>query len=91
MQTLIKPRISTFGVKLGMDGDEGAMINKRTGMELSVEKQNIHQDNQALTPHEWRAVTDRLVELSQRMVQASSTSHPSPKDANGDATKDTSK
>jgi hypothetical protein len=90
MQTLIKPEISTVSGNLGMDGNEGAMINKRTGIESPVEKQGMSQDNQPLTPNEWRAVTDRLVELSQRMVQASSASHSSSKDASGDAIKDKS-
>jgi hypothetical protein len=88
LQILIKSSISTFGGNLGIDGNEGAMIHKRTGID-SVEKQSVSQDNQTLTPNEWRAVTDRLVELNQRMVQASASSHPSSKDAT-DAIKDKS-
>jgi hypothetical protein len=40
-------------------------------------------DKQTLSPTEWKAVTDCVVELGQRMVQASS-SPQSPPCSNGD-------
>jgi hypothetical protein len=42
----------------------------------------MSKDDQTLSPTEWKAVTDCVVELSQRMVQASS-SPPRPPSHNG--------
>jgi len=43
-------------------------------MESSKGKTEMSQEAEGLTPKEWRAVTDRLAELNEKMMQASSSS-----------------
>ncbi len=49
------------------------MINKMPAEKESPKGRTVmHQEAEGLTPREWRAVTDRLAELNEKMIQASS-------------------
>lgn len=66
-----------------MDERGTKMINKMPKAEKPVETTSMVQEGQGLTPTQWKAVTDRLAELNERMIEASPSS-PSPlHDANG--------
>lgn len=49
------------------------MINKMPAeMESPKGRTEMSQEAEVLTPKEWRAVTDRLAELNEKMMRASS-------------------
>jgi uncharacterized coiled-coil DUF342 family protein len=51
------------------------MINKMLAeMESPKGRTEMSQEAEVLTPKEWRAVTDRLAELNEKMMKASSSS-----------------
>jgi len=58
------------------------MINKMPAeMESPKGRTEMPQEAEELTPREWRAVTDRLAELNEKMMQASSAAS-SPREVN---------
>jgi hypothetical protein len=59
------------------------MIDKMPAqIESPKGRTEMAEEAQGLTPGEWRAVTDRLAELNEKMMQASSSSS-SPQETNG--------
>jgi hypothetical protein len=58
------------------------MINRKPAeIESSKGRTEMSQEAGVLTPGEWRAVTDRLAELNEKVMQAAPSSPP-PREAN---------